>query len=222
MTYEAGIRFRVPPRKVILADPTRPLPVPPPGAAKLPTAVPPPPDPQRRLAEERQAIERVLASMMEVAQHLEAQQRQNLSEMQQATVELAMAVASRLIHDKVAAGNHAVENLVQQVVERLPARQSMKVYLHPEDLALLKQRVGSELTALAGGREVQWIADPAVGRGDCRADSGEVSILSQLEVQLGDLRRHLLGALDHAEIERRKASAGDSELRRFPDRRQTA
>jgi flagellar biosynthesis/type III secretory pathway protein FliH len=75
---------------------------------------------------------------------------------------------------------------------------------------------------LADSAEVQFAADATLARGNCRAEAGELSVLSQLDVQLADLRRHLLGSLEHAEIERRKAQPGDRSLRRFPDRRQTA
>ena len=176
---------------------------------------------QARLAAEREAIARVLAGMAESAQNFDARKRQLLAEMQQVAVELAVAVAGRLMHQKIEAGEFPIENVVRQVVEQLGAKQSVQVCLHPDDLALLAQRLGDAPLATASA-DLQLVADAELSRGDCRAQAGELSVLSQLDVQLADLRRQLLGSLGHAEIERRKTQPGDRSLRRFPDRRQTA
>ena len=57
--------------------------------------------------------------------------------MQKLAVELAVAIASRLLHDQIQAGDYPVENLVRTVVERLDTPQPVTVFLHPEDLAAL-------------------------------------------------------------------------------------
>jgi flagellar assembly protein FliH len=176
----------------------------------------------RQAAQEREAIAQVLAGLVDTFRRMEEQQNQRLGEMQQAAVELAMAVASRLIHDKLEGGEIAVEKLVLQVLDRLGTQQGVKVYLHPADLALLEKKAATAGGGLGTGIEVQLLADPTVGRGGCRAEGGEVSVLSQMEVQLAEIRKFLLGALGNAETERRQPLHGDSELRRFPDRRQTA
>ena len=176
---------------------------------------------QVRLAAEREGIERVLASMTEAAHNFDSRKRQLLAEMQQVAIELAVAVAGHLVHEKIQASEFPIENVVRQVVEHLGAKQPVKVRLHPDDLALLAQRLGDSPLATSAA-DVELVPDATLSRGDCRAEAGEVSMLSQLDVQLADLRRHLLGSLGHAEIERRKAQTGDRGLRRFPDRRQTA
>lgn len=228
MVYEATISFRSVLQGVVLADPSAPFP-----AVSLSAGEPPVPSHEdqqlqreatqsRQAQQEREAIEQVLARLTDVARTFEAQQRHRLGEMQQAAVELAIAVAGRLLHDKIEAGDFPVETLVREVVERLGPRQPVSVFLHPDDIALLQQRLGEKQALFPEATVVRLVPDAALKRGDCRAEAGEVSVLSHLEVQLNDLRQQLLGSLIDAEIERRKALPGDRNLRRFPDRRQTA
>ena len=90
---------------------------------------------------------------------------------------------------------------------------------------------GLDTIILGGGRyligtssecAIRLQADPAMQCGDCRAESGDVSIAYHLKDQLAEIRDHLLQGLEGAEIERRRTPPADKVLRRFPDRRATA
>jgi flagellar assembly protein FliH len=139
--------------------------------------------------------------------------------MQRAAVELALAVASRLLYTRIETGDYPIEVMVQQVVERLSAREEVTVALHPADLALLEARLEEEPDLLGEDGRIRLVADTTIPRGDCRAEVGDVSVLSQLDQQLEELRHHLLESLPDAEVERRQA---DRRVRRFPDRRRQA
>jgi flagellar assembly protein FliH len=225
VVYEAPIPFHATVRGVALADPNTPLPVRHPDAKGIPAAeqqAQRAAEVNRQAQQEREAIERILATLTEVAHNLETQQHQRLGEMQQAAVQLAIAVAGRLLQQTIDTGSFPVEALVRKVVERLGPKAPVNVFLHPDDLALLQRRLGENQPLFPDGSAVRVVAEATLKRGDCRAEAGEVSVLSQLEAQLNDLGEHLLGSLADAEIERRKALPGDRNLRRFPDRRQTA
>jgi flagellar biosynthesis/type III secretory pathway protein FliH len=166
------------------------------------------------------AIAVALAGLAEAAGSLTSSRNELLSEMQQAAVELATAISMRVTYDKLQTDRFAIEELVHAVVGRLGSTGPVQVRMHPDDLALLERRLGE-------GRSVEHDAihltpDDTLGRGDCVADAGDVSFASYLEEQLSGIRQHLLRKLSDARFECRKAAAGDRELRRIPDRRQTA
>jgi flagellar assembly protein FliH len=201
-------------RDVVLADPSVPL-------VRVPEP-PPQPPPDRHLVEEQEAIQRVLAHLTELAGELQAQQRQRLEEMQQVAVELAVAVASRLVHERIEAGAYAVDALVRQAVEQLQATGPISIYLNPQDLELLEKRLRARSGPVLDAAKVRLLADAALARGDCRADAGESSVEFQIQQQLAEIRRHLLEVLPDATLERRRPLPADRPLRRFPDRRHTA
>jgi flagellar biosynthesis/type III secretory pathway protein FliH len=142
--------------------------------------------------EERLGLTCMLTAMTEAARDLRVREKQWLVEMQQATVKLSVAIASRLIHRKIEAGEFNLEALVHEVVERLGTRSAMRVHLHPVDLGLLRKRLADHEMATLSLQRIELCGDPTVGRGGCRADAGDVSVLSRLDLQLAELDQNLL------------------------------
>jgi flagellar biosynthesis/type III secretory pathway protein FliH len=180
---------------------------------------------EQQKLQEQAAVEQALAGIAEAASGLTHRRNDLLAEMQKVAVELAMAVATRVTYDKLQSDHFAIEELVHAVVSRLAPAGPVQIRMHPDDIALLNRRLGDE--RLSAGRfaehsEIRLIPDESLRRGDCTADAGDVSFASSLEEQLSGIRQHLLRNLTDAQTERRKAAAGDRELRRSPDRRQTA
>lgn len=186
-----------------------------------PTAAPAPaPAPADR--ESAELLERLLTSFEDLTHELHAQQRQRLAEMQRVAIEVAVAVASRLVHERLDAGDVAVEGLVRQVAERLEPKETLTIHLHPADLALLEQRAKDCQRLLPVAGRLRLMADAGLRRGDCRAETGDMSLLLQVDKQLEEMRKHLLDTLPDAEIEQRRPQPGDRQLYRFPDRRHIA
>ncbi|MBI3462416.1 MAG: hypothetical protein HY000_05060 [Planctomycetes bacterium] len=151
--------------------------------------------PDSSFAQEREALERVLSGLADAARRLTGWHDQLLGEVQHATVELALAIASRLIHQKIETGMFPVESLVRAAVKRLGESDAAVVHLHPEDLALLRRRLGDDRLSQEE-RDVRFVADSCLARGDCRVEADQWSIVSSLECQLADLRELLLEGED--------------------------
>jgi len=228
--YEAAIPFRVgPPVRVTLADPSAPLePLRRASAPATPAAAIDPEEARRKAEqakaeqqarEEQERLDGVLGQLLDVARELRSAQRGRLEEMQQVAVQLAVAVASHVLYERLESGDFPIEELVRAAVKRLEPRQAVTVRLHPEDLALLERRTSEEPLFALDTEEMRLVADPELSRGDCRAETGDVAVLANLEEHLDEIKRDLLQALPEAEVERRK---GDRTLRRYPDRRATA
>ena len=140
---------------------------------------------------EREAVERTVSEMREAVQALHSERKAMLAEMEQAVTELAVAIASRLLHVKISAGDFAVESLVRQVVERLDSVEQVTVRLNPEDLALLHKRLDEKQSVLDSDNHMQLVSDPSLERGDCVASSGELSVSSRMKDRLAEIREHL-------------------------------
>jgi flagellar biosynthesis/type III secretory pathway protein FliH len=65
------------------------------------------------------------------------------------------------------------------------------VRLNPHDLELLEKRLDGE-PLLSGPDDPQLIADPTLGRGECRVEGRAAVSLSDLPRQLGQIREDLL------------------------------
>ena len=171
---------------------------------------------------DRDRIEAAFQAIDERLQEIESRRQEALTEMQQAAVELAVAVASRLVHHSIQVGDYAVEELVGSLIARCDARGPVTIRLNPADLELMQRRAGSSQLPGADHKACTIVADASLERGDCRVDAGDYGILAKLELQLAELRQHLLECLEDAQIERRRPQTGNRDLRRYPDRRETA
>ncbi len=174
------------------------------------------------LKRDRETLERLLESISESVDDLEKRRQTSLTELQQAAVEIAIAVASRLVFQKILAEDFAVEELVAGIVGRLNTQSPVIVHLHPDDLAKLERHLAGRATPWPNPERLRLIADRTIAQGNCRAESDSHAVMSKIELQLSEIRQHLLENMEDAQVERRRALSADQGLRRFPDRRETA
>lgn len=140
-------------------------------------------------------IERLFAGVLQAVRELETRRQQFQAEWEQAAVELAVAISSRLLQERVERGDFPVDRLVALAVSRLAARGPVVVRLHPTDLEFLND-MSEGRPPWPATSEVKLIADPALARSQCRADAAGLGVSAQWEDMLADMRRHLLEALD--------------------------
>ncbi len=81
---------------------------------------------------------------------------------------LAVGVARHVIARELRGDPHVIADLTRRALTHFPANESVRVLVHPEDLSVLSAASpdGSNVR-VAPGREVHWVADPAVEPGGC-------------------------------------------------------
>jgi flagellar biosynthesis/type III secretory pathway protein FliH len=168
------------------------------------------------------AVMTLLESLRTTFEELEQRRRQSLADMQQAAIELAVAIAARIVRTAIDRDQFQVAELAAELVSRLSARGPVVVSLHPADLALLERQLQGRPVPWGADVRVTVHADSTLERGSCRAAAPDLELLSDVQLHVADIREALLESMEDAQTERRQAKAGDRNLRRFPDRRETA
>jgi flagellar biosynthesis/type III secretory pathway protein FliH len=210
MPHEIQIAFPRPLVGVLLGDAEVPEPV----VDLVVVSLPPPPEPvpaepqpsarelelERHFQAEHAAVLQTLDGLKAAVRDLQAQQRQRVGELRTMTVELAVKIAERLVHEKIQAGDYNLEGLVRDLVKQLDADQPVTIRLHPDDLALLERRLAGQ-PLLTEGPETRYVADPTVEHGNALAEAGSLSVQSNREKQLADIHEHLLRSVGHARTE---------------------
>src|SRR5688572_18743503 len=97
MTFEKRITLPGPLREVVVATPT---------SASPPPVVTPPPAMISAAAEaaERERIDRILTGLREAVGTLQNREAEHLHAMQRLTMELSVAIASKLLHEQIETG----------------------------------------------------------------------------------------------------------------------
>ena len=120
-------------------------------------------------------------------------------EVEQQLVLLALAVGKQLARRELKADPGQIAALIREAVGRLPAAaRDVRVHLHPEDAAVVKQH----LAPTENERAWTIIEDPVMARGGCQITTTTSRIDARLETRLGAILSELLGTERHGNATR--------------------
>lgn len=109
---------------------------------------------------------------------------------ERALADLACAVARHVVRRELRSDPGQVIAAIRAAVGLLPvAARDVRVLLHPEDAALVRERLGAAGT----GRAWAVVEDPMVGRGGCRIVAENSAVDARVESRIGSAIAHVLG-----------------------------
>jgi flagellar biosynthesis/type III secretory pathway protein FliH len=146
-----------------------------------------------QLHQQRAALANSLTELQQVVHTTDVRLDTLLGDVREATIELAHAIATKLVFEQIDGNRFPIANLVHEVLARIHSRDAAVVRLHPDDLALMQEfpvirNAGDE-------RALQYIADATLSRGDCKATAGEIKVVYDLRHQIEEIRRQLLSTV---------------------------
>jgi flagellar biosynthesis/type III secretory pathway protein FliH len=152
----------------------------------------------KQTGDDERWMHQILSRIDSQSSHLLAHQQERIGEFQRAAVEIAMAVAGRLLLQQLESGELPVDRIVQEIVGQFASSSALTVYLNPLDLQLLRERLGDEPTLPHRTGTMTLLEDATLGRGDCRVQDSEQILLSSLASQIETMRDELMRSLRHA------------------------
>lgn len=136
----------------------------------------------------RARVEAMLTRLGDTMEELATLRRRILLRTEREMVELALALAGRIVRRDVAIDREIVVAIARVAIERLGERHGVTVRLNPQDFAFAVSHHGEHW---AGGG-VTALADPEIPSGGCRVESPFGSIDAGIEAQLAELARGIL------------------------------
>lgn len=109
-------------------------------------------------------------------------------------VELAVAIAEKLIISQLELAPQKVTQIVRESMRRLAdEEEQLEVYLHPADLPVCRKSLGGQFaTAGAPGSRLELLPDERLSRGSCRIESESSTVEYLLDAELKKIRETLL------------------------------
>jgi flagellar assembly protein FliH len=133
--------------------------------------------------------EAMLYRLMQTIEELTQVRAQMIQQTERQMVQLALAVARRVIHREVSLDPDLLVAMARVALERLGETAQVTVRLHPEDY----QAAGAERVAQQAGSNVTVVADAHLSRGGCRIESDMGMLDAGVDAQLQEIARALLG-----------------------------
>lgn len=130
--------------------------------------------------QQRAAAERLARSLAT----LHALERQILHEVRAELTELAVAVATKIVREKIASDDPVAARIVQEIFARIGPGVGRKVRLHPADL----EAVAGAAMTLAEPGSVELISDPAIERGGLVVECAEEDIDARISTAIDIFR----------------------------------
>lgn len=117
-----------------------------PVADVLPIAPPPPPpEPAPPVdSAETVALRKTLAELGQMIHKLRSQRRMSSEQIAQATVELAVTLAERLLHAEIACDRQRLDRVVRAALDRMPPANAITMRGNADDLALLEKQLAEQ------------------------------------------------------------------------------
>jgi flagellar assembly protein FliH len=127
---------------------------------------------EARLQEERLAMAQARQAAEAAAEAIRNLQAEVIRTAEAQLVDLALAIARKVLAQEIEGGRYKIEPLVQEALRLATTRRDVVVRLNPQDLARYQQASGAP-------GNVKLVSDPAVRRAECLVETAEGVISSQ-------------------------------------------
>ncbi len=139
---------------------------------------------EAELRDKRQEVEALVAE-------LNAQQDTFFARLEQEAIELALAVAAKVLDYEVEAHPEIVVAQVRRCLRRVKERERIRLRVHPDDVALVRAQKEDLVRTYDGIERLDILDDQRVGRGGCEVESVNGILDARLDRQLKEVARAL-------------------------------
>lgn len=151
------------------------------------------------------ALQRALTALEQAARGVSALRRAELLEGRHAVVDLACAIAERILGRAIERDHEALVALVASALASFDAGEPLLVSVSPEDLAVLQPALSEP--AVASSRELAFAADPKLERGTARVNGRAGEARAAVAIALERVRAGLEDLLSAPEVAEPSAAA---------------
>jgi len=141
-----------------------------------------------------QRTDAMLRRLAATIDELTSLRRTLLTQSEREMVELAVAIARRIVQREVTIDRELVVTIARVALERLAGTTTATIRLNPQDAAAVRAANGHEWS----GVRVSVVPDESISRGGCKVESEVGFIDATLDAQLDQIATALLGDSDPA------------------------
>jgi len=138
-----------------------------------------------------QQIQTTLPALQKVVEEIRCTKDKWLSQWEREVVQLATAIAARVIRRELSQAPNITLDLVSESLRLVSTSGTLKILLNPEDHATLLEEVETIANELRELAPTQILAHSSISPGGCRVETDNGSVDQQIEIQLQRIEEEL-------------------------------
>ena len=150
----------------------------------------------------RKKAETLVRRISGILEDLERFHRRLYASAERDLVDLALAIAGRILHQEVTLRPEAVVAVAREAIRRAVERSRIRVRVHPDDLEILQAHKEKLLEQVEGIKHLTLEADKSVGIGGCVVETPYGDVDARLDQQLEEVARALRALADGRRAQR--------------------
>ncbi|MEO7144962.1 MAG: flagellar assembly protein FliH [Bryobacteraceae bacterium] len=132
-----------------------------------------------------QRLDPVVKRLAQTIDELAGLRRRCRADAEEDAVKLSLAIARRILHRELSVDPEAVVGLVRAAFDKLDARETHRVRLHPDDAELLRAHLGQ----FENAHKIEIVADPSLERASAIFDTSRGALDASVSAQLTEIER---------------------------------
>jgi flagellar assembly protein FliH len=140
----------------------------------------------------QEQLKGTLPALGQLSRALQQERQAWLTRWEQTAVELAVAIAGKLLRTTLAAEPERVIPMIREALQLAAGQTQVRVFLHPQDLLLLGDEAEQVVQSLTACATAELITDPQLNQGDCRLETRHGEVDARLETMLQRITDELL------------------------------
>lgn len=136
-------------------------------------------------------VNAVVPALRAAVDGIQAAKAEWLAHWEKSAMDVATAIASRVIRREIKRTPEVTLALVKEALELAAGSADVQLRMHPDDLEILGQKVERLAAELGRLGDAKIVADPSITPGGCRIDTRFGTIDQQIESQLARIEQEL-------------------------------
>ncbi len=136
-----------------------------------------------------------LISKLKIASQTILQAKEEaLNQAQKEVVEMALAIAKRVVRANVQMNKEIVTNMVEESLRRVMDKERILIRVNPKDAEEIRAHRAKYTTSVEGIENLEIVADRRVSPGGCVVETNTGNIVADLDAQLEEIKEKLIGS----------------------------
>lgn len=140
---------------------------------------------------QRQESQHAMNAVTNLIEELNQLKQNILLQAEGEMLELALAVAQKVIHTECAERREIIQSVLRDAIKSIIDRDNLKIRLHPEDYQHIMEIKIEFLSTLDGAKNVVFEQDESIGRGGAVIDTQFGELDARVDQQFNEIRAAL-------------------------------